>query len=97
MTATAKTDDNGEKIDVAGIQAAGYFRITTNQKPAELPECVWTFAYWHPAMIEQKRRNRLSPSLCGDAKQRLDMAAERFIILMKHFPFAIIDGVPERL
>ncbi len=50
----AKTDDNGDKIEVQGGQKDGRFRLATNQKPAELPECVWTFAYWHPGMIEQK-------------------------------------------
>jgi hypothetical protein len=51
----AKTDDNGDKIEVQGGQEDGRFRLATNQKQAQLPECVWTFAYWHPGMIEQKR------------------------------------------
>lgn len=51
---SAKTDDNGDKIEVKGEETSGRFRLATNQKPSDLPECVWTFAYWHPAMVEQK-------------------------------------------
>ena len=53
-TLAAKTDDNGDKIDVLGAREGGRFRLSTNQKPAELPECVWTFAYWHPGMLKQQ-------------------------------------------
>lgn len=52
---SAKTDDNGEKIEVQGVGQGAHFSVSTNQKPSELPECVWTFAYWNPDMVEQKR------------------------------------------
>jgi len=50
----AKTDDNGESTEVQGGRDKSSFHLVTNQKQAELPECVWTFAYWHPGIIEQK-------------------------------------------
>lgn len=73
----AKTDDNGEKIEVKGEEASGRFRLATNQKPAELPECVWTFAYWHPAMVEQKRL--LNPQTGEYLPVRVELKGEETI------------------
>ncbi len=50
----AKTDDNGESTEVQGGRKGSSFHLVTNQRQAKLPECVWTFAYWHPGIIEQK-------------------------------------------
>ena len=50
-----KTDDNGESTEVQGGREKSSFHLVTNQKPTELPECVWTFAYCHPGIIEQKK------------------------------------------
>lgn len=74
---SARTDDNGEKTDVNGEEAAGRFRLTTNRKPAELPECVWTFAYWHPAMVEQKRL--LNPQTGEYLPVRIELKGEETI------------------
>jgi hypothetical protein len=74
---SAKTDDNGDKIEVKGEEAAGRFRLATNQKPAELPECVWTFAYWHPAMVEQKRL--LNPQTGEYLPVRVELKGEEAI------------------
>lgn len=51
----AKTDDNGESTEVQGVRDKSSFHLVTNQKKTELPKCVWTFAYWHPGIIEQKK------------------------------------------
>jgi Family of unknown function (DUF6134) len=50
----AKTDDNGKLTEVQGGREGSSFHLVTNKKQTELPECVWTFAYWHPGIIEQK-------------------------------------------
>ena len=74
----AKTDDNGDKIEVQGAAGEGaHFRLAANQKPAELPECVWTFAYWHPSMIEQKRL--LNPQTGEYLPVRVELKGEEAI------------------
>lgn len=52
---TAQTDDNGDKTSVQGAEKGNAFDLAVNQKPVALPDCVWTFAYWNPAMLEQKQ------------------------------------------
>jgi len=73
----AKTDDNGDKIEVQGKGESGHFRLATNQKPTELPECVWTFAYWHPGMIEQK--HLLNPQTGEYLPVRVELKGEERI------------------
>lgn len=50
----AKTDDNGDRIQVVGGREDGRFRLRTNRLQTDLPDCIMTFAYWHPEMIAQK-------------------------------------------
>lgn len=52
---SATTNDNGERILVTGSQTSDGFAIQRDQSPAELPECVMTFAYWNPEFLEQPR------------------------------------------
>jgi hypothetical protein len=52
---SATTNDNGERILVTGSQTSSGFAIQRGKSPAELPECVMTFAYWNPEFLEQPR------------------------------------------
>lgn len=51
----AVTDDNGDAYAVEGVVTASSFEITTRDGRQELPECVMTFAYWNPAILNQTR------------------------------------------
>ncbi len=50
----ATTDSNGKQQAVRGRTDADRFRL---ERPADsaLPECVRTFAYWNPAVLESER------------------------------------------
>ncbi len=51
----ARTDANGERMQVAGERTGSGFRLVAGETPAELPECVMTFAYWNPDFLDQPR------------------------------------------
>jgi hypothetical protein len=51
----ARTNANGERIEVSGEQTGNGFRVVSGLSPAELPQCVMTFAYWNPNFLEQPR------------------------------------------
>ena len=51
----ARTDSNGEKLNVSGERTDGGFVVDTGDVAAELPSCVMTFAYWNPGFLEQPR------------------------------------------
>ena len=51
----AKTNANGDRIEISGEKTASGFRLESKASPAELPECVMTFAYWNPEFLEQSR------------------------------------------
>jgi len=51
----ASTNANGKRIDVSGEQTVAGFVVETGDSPAELPECVMTFAYWNPDFLDQPR------------------------------------------
>ncbi|MGR9036532.1 MAG: DUF6134 family protein [Gammaproteobacteria bacterium] len=51
----AETNDDGELTEIQGGRKEAYFQLVTNLKQEKLPECVWTFAYWHPDLINQKK------------------------------------------
>ena len=51
----AETDDNGDVSKVNGNVRNGTFRLLRGKDEAKLPDCVMTFAYWHPRMLEQQR------------------------------------------
>ncbi len=55
MEFDARTNANGEKIQVTGATTSTGFRVERDDKPVELPECVMTFAYWNPDFLEQPR------------------------------------------
>ena len=51
----ARTNANGNRIQVSGEKTRSGFRIEREADPVELPECVMTFAYWNPDFLEQSR------------------------------------------
>ena len=51
----AKTNANGDRIEISGEKTGSGFRLESEAAPAELPECVMTFAYWNPEFLEQSR------------------------------------------
>jgi hypothetical protein len=51
----ARTNANGERIEVSGERTGTGFRVLSDNSPADLPQCVMTFAYWNPNFLEQPR------------------------------------------
>ena len=51
----ARTNANGERIEISGARTGTGFRVTSDNYPVDLPECVMTFAYWNPTFLEQSR------------------------------------------
>lgn len=52
---SAKTNANGDRIQVKGERTSSGFSLVNDDGQAELPECVMTFAYWNPEFLEQSR------------------------------------------
>jgi len=51
----ASTDNNGETLDVRGETRGTTFELQRAEGPATLPQCVQTFAYWNPAILESQK------------------------------------------
>ena len=51
----ARTNSNGKELDVKGRRAADGFEVTGNAGSSTLPDCVRTFAYWNPEILEADR------------------------------------------
>ena len=51
----ARTNANGDRIEVSGERTGGSFTVLTDEQPAYLPECVMSFAYWNPDFLDQPR------------------------------------------
>lgn len=51
----ARTNANGDRIEISGEKTGSGFRLESEATAAELPECVMTFAYWNPEFLEQSR------------------------------------------
>lgn len=51
----ARTDSNGRMFEVKGTRKAERLSIMRNNGDDELEECVRTFAYWDPAVLEADR------------------------------------------
>jgi len=51
----ARTDDNGEALSLKGKQTNSGFVIDQPQGKAEIANCVMSFAYWNPAILDQAR------------------------------------------
>ncbi len=55
MEFDAKTNANGERIEVSGERTSAGFRVAKEGGPVDLPKCVMTFAYWNPEFLDQTR------------------------------------------
>jgi hypothetical protein len=51
----ARTDDNGREFEVRGLRQDDAFALTAGGEPTELADCVKTFAYWNPSILEEDR------------------------------------------
>jgi hypothetical protein len=52
----ARTDENNQTQTVTGTLSDGRFKLrSTEMGDAVLPECVMSFAYWDPRILEQKQ------------------------------------------
>ena len=51
----ARTNTNGRKVAVAGVRDTGAFRLTTGNESLPLGDCVQTFAYWNPGILDAQR------------------------------------------
>jgi len=51
----SRTDSNGQPYQVRGELESGRFRVDGTAGEASLPECVMSFAYWNPALLQQGR------------------------------------------
>jgi Domain of unknown function (DUF6134) len=51
----SQTDANGKPYAVVGRRRAGGFRVDGSAGSADLPDCVMSFAYWNPALLDQER------------------------------------------
>jgi Family of unknown function (DUF6134) len=47
----ASTDDDGKRYFVRGTREQAKFSIETNRSTEPLPDCVMTFAYWNPQIL----------------------------------------------
>ena len=51
----ATTDDNGDRLRIAAVPAAGALQLTGSGGVATLPGCTRTYAYWDRSALEQAR------------------------------------------
>ena len=51
----AATDNNGDLLEVDGRQVDDAFRLSRDSGEATLEDCVQTFAYWNPAILDAER------------------------------------------
>jgi hypothetical protein len=51
----ARTNTNGQKMQVSGVQSGNRFIVDRVESQSVLPECVMTFAYWNPDFLDQPR------------------------------------------
>lgn len=51
----ARTDANGKPTVVEGQRGSGAFRLKAGSASTVLDECVQTFAYWNPSILDARR------------------------------------------
>ena len=54
-TVNAATNNNGERLTVRGQRNAGVLSVTGKSGLLRLDDCVQSFAYWNPTVLEAKR------------------------------------------
>jgi hypothetical protein len=51
----SKTNDDGDLFNVSGGITNSSLKVSSNGKEKILPECIMTFAYWNPKILDQKK------------------------------------------
>ena len=51
----ARTNANGDRIQVSGEKTGAGFTVDNGDRPVDLPQCVMSFAYWNPNFLGQSR------------------------------------------
>lgn len=51
----AQTDANGKRFEVQGVRRADAMTVTTGGEPTRLADCVQSFAYWNPDVLNSTR------------------------------------------
>lgn len=51
----ALTDDNGKRTTVRGRRDGGATTVTGGERPVQVSDCVMTFAYWNPAILQRRQ------------------------------------------
>ena len=74
----SKTNDDGDLFNVSGGKSNGNLKVSSNDKEKSLPECIMTFAYWNPKILDQKKL------MNSQDAEWLDVAIEDFGIETKN-------------
>ena len=51
----SQTDDNGRRFAVKGLRRHDRFALNASDASVGLPDCIKTFAYWNPAILEASK------------------------------------------
>ena len=51
----ADTVTNGDRVQVSGERDGDRFMVLNDEGSADLPECVMSFAYWNPDVLQQEQ------------------------------------------
>jgi hypothetical protein len=78
-TLAARTNDGGQRLEVAATQQGGRFAISTPRGQNVVEGCVMSFAYWNPEML---RQSRLLNAQTGEyaAVQIADLGEEKITV-----------------
>lgn len=49
----SRTDDNGRRFAVRGLRQQDRFALDASNASVGLPDCIKTFAYWNPSILEE--------------------------------------------
>ena len=74
----SNTNDDGDLFDVSGSQSNGNLKVSSNGIEKILPECIMTFAYWNPKILDQKKL------MNSQDAEWLDVAIEDFGVETKN-------------
>ena len=76
---SSKTNDDGDLYQVTGQVVADGFFVTFNQKSTLLPQCIMTFAYGNPEILNQKKLMNSQNGEFLDVEVKL-LGEENFIL-----------------
>lgn len=77
LTFEARTNANGDRIEVSGEKNGGAFTVVNGEQPVELPECVMSFAYWNPDFLQERRL--LNPQTGEYVDVQVEQVAEELL------------------